>query len=71
VPEVVSSPSKVPAAPKAQTSNFSTAPASKSEAKAKELGELTQSKKKEESADDGQPKVMLKKIIRSRRGIRS
>lgn len=64
---------QAPLSPKVQTSNFTTTPTSKAEARAQELKKLTQSKKTEteEIDDDGKPKVMLKNIIRSRRGMRS
>ncbi|MFH1830766.1 MAG: hypothetical protein ABH871_08345 [Pseudomonadota bacterium] len=54
-----------------QASSFSAAPTTKSEAKAKGLEALTKAKRKEEPAEvEGKSKTELKKIKRSRKGMR-
>lgn len=54
-----------------QASRFSTKPRSRVESKAKQLEKLQKVKKRiETAADDGSPKVELKRIRRSRKGFR-
>lgn len=54
-----------------QISSFATTPTSRVESKAKQFEKLQKLKRKEEkTADDGKPKVELKRIRRSRKGFR-
>jgi hypothetical protein len=54
-----------------QFSRFSSSPTTKTEMKAMQLDKITKAKKREEkAADDGKPKVELRRISRSRKGFR-